>query len=718
MSNHLFLFTIGPVQSFIAQARKTQDLYAGSKLLSDLIGYGLCEVSKIKNTEIIFPNFDTTEFKQDCQDSQKIKDRSFPNRFIAKVSIEGNANEFGKSIEVKVKDYLSKEILKKYFTDNNINLPIGAIDQIEDFLQVYWVIIPFEKDKQGQEDYKSTFTKIERYLGAVKNVRTFKQLHYQKGKDKEGKEITIYGEVGRKCSLNGEYNVKYYRRSEREQKDFCTSKNDNHLLESKLFIPLNEVHIFNYRDEETNNSIVEYVLQPGEGLSAISFLKRLYDRDGKKSKDTTFESNADIALMETIQRIKSNYKGGLLLDCYLRMFKTIDPIILQDTKERLDGQLYFEENLTKDYFIKHGYTNPEKELKQFQLVKEKQKEIKDFADSEKLKLTKYYAILTFDGDNMGKWLSGEKIDISPVRQAQGGNTELFHKALCKALGDFANWATKYINGDGSDNIQKGRTVYAGGDDFLAFVNLNHLFKVMRALRVLFKRRVSNHLRKKEFHNCYTINSEKELTFSAGIAIAHYKIPLSIVLREARRMQEQAKEIDKEKDAFGITVLKHSGETPSARMKWNVGTSSVETLRATSLLMDYLLNEKISHSFIYDFHREFARLMDKDGKITELQSDDLIKVELSRLAQRKVPEERKKEIKEFIEGKLFSLYSGAPKQTENDLTNFINFLYICSFVSRHINKKNFRQDLQDEQDKDCLPIEENKFHASFPIQGAT
>ena len=101
MSNHLFLFTIGPVQSFIAQARKTQDLYAGSKLLSDLIGYGLCEVSKIKNTEIIFPNFDTTEFKQDCQDSQKIKDRSFPNRFIAKVSIEGNANEFGKSIEVK-----------------------------------------------------------------------------------------------------------------------------------------------------------------------------------------------------------------------------------------------------------------------------------------------------------------------------------------------------------------------------------------------------------------------------------------------------------------------------------------------------------------------------------------------------------------------------------------------------------------------------------------
>ena len=29
-NQYLFLFTIGPVQSFIAQARKTRDLYAGS----------------------------------------------------------------------------------------------------------------------------------------------------------------------------------------------------------------------------------------------------------------------------------------------------------------------------------------------------------------------------------------------------------------------------------------------------------------------------------------------------------------------------------------------------------------------------------------------------------------------------------------------------------------------------------------------------------------
>lgn len=36
MAHYLFLFTIGPVQEFIAAARRTRDLWAGSQLLSEL----------------------------------------------------------------------------------------------------------------------------------------------------------------------------------------------------------------------------------------------------------------------------------------------------------------------------------------------------------------------------------------------------------------------------------------------------------------------------------------------------------------------------------------------------------------------------------------------------------------------------------------------------------------------------------------------------------
>jgi len=44
---HLFLFTIGPVQSFIAQARKVQDLAAGSQMLSDFFLLGQGKVDKV-----------------------------------------------------------------------------------------------------------------------------------------------------------------------------------------------------------------------------------------------------------------------------------------------------------------------------------------------------------------------------------------------------------------------------------------------------------------------------------------------------------------------------------------------------------------------------------------------------------------------------------------------------------------------------------------------
>ncbi|MCR4429797.1 MAG: hypothetical protein NUV45_02120 [Tepidanaerobacteraceae bacterium] len=55
--------------------------------------------------------------------------------------------------------------------------------------------------------------------------------------------------------------------------------------------------------------------------------------------------------------------------------------------------------------------------------------------------------------------------------------------------------------------------------------------------------------------------DKESTFSAGVAIARLKTPISEVLKWARKMEKEAKEInDWGKDAFGIAVLKRSGES--------------------------------------------------------------------------------------------------------------------------------------------------------------
>ena len=41
MSQYLVVYSIGPVQSFIARARKTEDLWSGSYLLSELVGQAM-----------------------------------------------------------------------------------------------------------------------------------------------------------------------------------------------------------------------------------------------------------------------------------------------------------------------------------------------------------------------------------------------------------------------------------------------------------------------------------------------------------------------------------------------------------------------------------------------------------------------------------------------------------------------------------------------------
>ncbi len=83
MAEYLFLFSIGPVQSFIAQARKPQDFAAGSQILSELVDLAMQGLPKDR---IIFPSPDI---------------ENKPNRFIAVIATD-TPQEFGEVVEKKV----------------------------------------------------------------------------------------------------------------------------------------------------------------------------------------------------------------------------------------------------------------------------------------------------------------------------------------------------------------------------------------------------------------------------------------------------------------------------------------------------------------------------------------------------------------------------------------------------------------------------------------
>jgi len=185
------------VQSFIAQARKTQDLYAGSKFLSDLMKFAHEFISENDpNAEIIFPQLPSKEDKN----HEKV---SATHRILAIIE---NTN-ICKNLEDKIKEEFIN-IAKQIKTINdNFSL---CKPQLNDLLQIYWVAKEMENDNFNYKE-------IERLLGAVKNVRAFNQ----------------FAEKGRKCSLCGERNVKFYRKNDKEK-----GSDKNSIFAIRLFIPM------------------------------------------------------------------------------------------------------------------------------------------------------------------------------------------------------------------------------------------------------------------------------------------------------------------------------------------------------------------------------------------------------------------------------------------------------------------------------------------------
>ena len=316
--------------------------------------------------------------------------------------------------------------------------------------------------------------------------------------------------------------------------------------------------------------------------------------------------------------------------------------------------MFYEENLTEK-----NLENQEIRIKSGYDLEEVVKAIRALTKENR---TKYYALLLFDGDNFGVIWSGETL-------RDGASLELFQQELAKRLHDYAQAATSYLDSG------KGRAVYTGGDDVLGFVNLSHLFAVLRNLRMSFDEVVSRPLAgyMKEGH---------AITFTAGVTVAHYKAPLGEVLRKARATEKKAKDIPG-KNAFGISVLKHSGEIHegfsnfSSLYEANGCSKPVDSISLLGKVVEELQRKSgFSNTFIKSFGLEMRKVKDRNGQV--LLSDAATRTELQRLLYRSSKTygcEKTKAVKDFIE------VVDSLRHVSYDISNFLSLLDICDFFRR-------------------------------------
>lgn len=606
---HLFLITINPVQSFIEQARKVHDLAAGSDMLSFFME-GIADFIKTNQ-----------HFERQISPSESTK--AYPHRLLFSLNTD-NVQEIknvGSEIEKQFQIILNQKIDDYLKILNSDSFEI-AQKQIHRIFKLYWVALDYKEN-----NFKVKYNEIDKLLGSVKNIRPFEQFE----------------EKGRKCSLNGEYNVVVYRykddKEEQKDKDLIRSQVKNHKGEQKRVVKWLE-YTSNITCIGENSRVDLRKLSHGEALSGISFLKRNWELKDKKGFDATCE----IAYLDAVKKLTESKN-------VIKKLQDIDEQYLYE--DAFPSKSEFEKKHKEKYADAKIYLS---------LIKTELK-------SKNLKLGKYYAILMFDADTMGKWLSDDK------KLNDNVDLKVFQDKLSGKLVDFADEATKYVNGK-NETDKKGQVIYAGGDDYLALIGLEYLFDVLIHLRKRFN----------EIINCDKLNELKkdkkeEITFSAGIAIAHYKTPLSFVLGEARKAEHTAKE-EGDRNAFAITVLKRSGEIKQAYQKFGDDSKNNKNLELLQNLLEYRQSGTVTRTFINNFAAEFKPLIE-DGKTKNLLNA-AVKKEFVRLLFKAT--ENTSKLKENFKKDLFALSKVYKNEMANvKYDNFIDILLIIDFISREINK---------------------------------
>ncbi len=179
----LLALSIGPVQPFIAAARSTSDLWAGSHLLSRLAWEAMRPVCEALGPDaILFPRlrgvpqvdlwlrdlmglpnelFANCDWQQGGTDSNPLFSAALPNRFVAVVPAS-RAKAIAESVESAVREWLQStgrdvvsRLLHEAGFDTETPQPYAQMrEQLAGFPEVHWAAVPFSliapRDKEKQ----------------------------------------------------------------------------------------------------------------------------------------------------------------------------------------------------------------------------------------------------------------------------------------------------------------------------------------------------------------------------------------------------------------------------------------------------------------------------------------------------------------------------------------------------------------------------------------
>lgn len=544
--DHLLLVSLGPIQDFIASARRCQDLWFGSWMLSDLARTVATTIAGAGGNTLVFPA---------ALGNDKV---AVANKILAVLGEGGDPGTIAESGRAALQTRIEK-LADRAFRDLS---PAGgdpgfrrdlAHAQLDDLMEYVWVAVPMESG-----GYPAARDRAEALLASRKNTCTW------------GAVTT--GVAGLpKSSLDG-------------------------LRESVLTDHLKKLSPERRR--------VRYGVKGSEQLCGVGLLKRLGCElflesaadDGELFHDgqrPVFHSTSHMAAGPLLTRITrrgpdaraalATYLKVLRDDGHLRIGQRFHigtgdvatasevrhpwddratapdpPRALPFDRRGYDGVLLFESRLediiTQSADLPSNESDAELQVRAIRDAVAPA--LRTFLGALGVRVspgrpTPYYALLLADGDHMG-----HAIDLV-ARRAKGDPLEN-HQRLGKHLDRFALGCRARVEAHG------GSLLYAGGDDVMALLPLHTALPCARALSAEFDAAMAR-------TNLFPIDDDGLAvtpTLSVGLAIAHHLDAMADV-RELARDAEKIAKNDAGRNALAVIASKRSGGTLSAFSKWQV-----------------------------------------------------------------------------------------------------------------------------------------------------
>lgn len=529
-------FNFTPVQSFVAQARRTRDLWAGSYLLSWLSGQAMVAIQKGKG-EILMPSIEGDQLIAAIKDPSKAISQdanekftlaqslgTLPNRFMAQMPENLSPDDYAQFVEDNcVKVIQAKWVEVANAVRNKIDSDKLPIDdefwnrQIKNHWEFAWAI--------GAEDESHL-------LDTRKNLRLPRPTE----------------ECGEKCTVCGERQEL----SESKKTEFKPNRKDSKawwgkLQQSNLDLRENErlcavcltKRLFPLVAKEAIGWKVEQYYPSTAYLSAIDWLDDVLEK--AKTDEATRNAANELARLTDEQLKIHNSEYNTHIQCLSdhRKDSGIDKTFID-----LDGNVFYLAGIASDSLQKR-YNNvsllPPEKRKLSEALTKLQKAVGTSA-------TPFYALLLMDGDGMGKLISGrsnkdERGDIS------------------KALADFTSRVPDIVNKN------NGKLIYAGGDDVFALLPVSTAIKCAAECRAAYQ-------------NAFDKQPEeikKAATISAAVQFAHQNIALSVVVQDAHRLLDDVAKERTGRDALACRVWKPGGMVLTWSQPWDVSETGGQTV---------------------------------------------------------------------------------------------------------------------------------------------